>query len=354
MNKILSTWFKRYLSKPEALALLVICILAIVIFKTMGQVLVPIIVGVVLAYLLSGIVKQLERIHFPHLLAVIVAFSLFMSLLLLAFFWLLPLLWNQLIDFVTEIPLLLDRGQALIFKLHDVFPELVSVSQLQQMMTHITDYLANFGREIVKYSLISLLGIATIVVYLILVPLLVFFFLRDGKHIIQWFAQFLPKKRQILQGVWQEMHGKIRCYIRGKSIEIIIVAIVTIIAFGILGLRYTILLGALVGLSVVVPYVGVIVVTIPIVIVGVIQWGLTDHFFYLMLVYSLISILDANVLVPILFSGIMNLHPLAIILAVLIFGNLFGFWGVLFAIPLMTLLNVVVKSWPREEQSSSG
>ncbi|MBU0744044.1 MAG: AI-2E family transporter [Gammaproteobacteria bacterium] len=353
MSNILSTWFKRYLSQPEAIAILVICTMTIIVFKTMGQVLVPIIVGVVLAYLLFGIVKQLERLRCPHLLAVIIAFSLFMSLLWLAFFWLLPLLWNEAVELVTDVPQMLNHGQESVLKLHDMFPELISVSQLQQIMVHVNNYLANFGKEVVKFSLASLFGVVTLVVYLVLVPLLVFFFLRDGKEIIKWLVGFLPKKRLVLKGVWEEMHGKIRSYIQGKSIEIIIVSIVTIIAFGFLGLRYAILLGALVGLSVVIPYIGVIVVTVPIVVVGAVQWGWSSHFFYLMLIYSLISILDANILVPILFSGIMNLHPLAIILAVLIFGNLFGFWGVFFAIPLMTLVKVVVKSWPKEEYADS-
>lgn len=350
MHKVLSTWFKRYLSRPEAVALLVIFVMAIIIFGTMGQILAPIIISIILAYLLFGVVKQLERWHFPHLLAVTIVFTLFMSLSLLTALWLFPLLWDEAVGFVTEVPGMLSQGQALIFELHDIFPELISVIQLQQLIFHITAYFANFGREVLSFSLTSLFGIVALTVYLVLVPLLVFFFLRDGKEIARWFVQFLPEKRHALRSVWKELHGKIRSYIRGKIIEIIVVALVTMIAFGILGLRYAILLGALAGLSVVVPYVGIALVTIPIVIVGLMQWGCwSDHFFYLMAVHAVITVLDANVLVTVLFSEVMNLHPLAIILAVLIFGNLFGFWGVFFAIPLMTLVNVVIKSWPKEE-----
>jgi len=133
-----------------------------------------------------------------------------------------------------------------------------------------------------------------------------------------------------------------------KLLKVVSVAVVTIVAFWLLGLHYAILLGALVGLSVVIPYVGAVIVTVPVVVVGLIQWGWSDSFFYLMLVYTVIIVFDANVLVPILFAEVMNLHPLAIILAVLLFGSLFGFWGVFFAIPLMALVNVVIKSWPKE------
>ncbi len=349
MNRILSKWLDRYLSHPEAIALTIIFLVTLVIFKIMGHILAPIIISVVLAYVLFGIVRRLKKWHIPRGLAVVSVFSLFMGLFLLACFWLLPVLWEELVALVSEIPALLNRGHDLMFKLHDAFPEVISTSQLQQVITIITQYLANFGKEVVTFSVVSLFGVVTVIIYLILVPLLVFFFLRDGENIIRWFTDFLPRKRQVLNSVWHELQDKIRSYIHGKAIEIVIVAIVSATAFGFLGLRYAILLGSLVGLSVVVPYIGVVVVTIPIVIIGVIQWGVSSHFFYLMLVYTIISILDANLLVPLLFSEAMNLHPLAIILAVLIFGNLFGFWGVFFAIPLMTLVNILVKSWPKEE-----
>jgi len=348
MNKILSTWFKRYFSQPEAIVLLMVFVLAIVVFKTMEKILAPVIVSVILAYLLYGMVKKLRQWRFPHLLAVSVVFSLFISLLLLLFLFLLPLLWEQTINLVSEVPAALNHGQVLLFSLHDRFPDLISVSQLRQIVTYSTTYFANFGKEIVTFSLASLFGVVTVVVYLVLVPLLVFFFLRDGNVIKQWIMQFLPEKRKVLESVWYEVYGKVSSYIQGKLIEIVLVAIVTIIAFWVLGLHYAVLLGALVGLSVVIPYVGAVMVTVPVVAVGLIQWGWSEPFFYLMLVYTVIIIFDANLLVPILFAEVMNLHPLAIILAVLLFGSLFGFWGIFFAIPLMALVNVVITSWPKE------
>ncbi|HBC72116.1 MAG TPA: AI-2E family transporter [Coxiellaceae bacterium] len=350
MNKVLSTWFRRYLSHPEAVALLIIFITTIIIFKTMGQVLTPIIFGAIIAYLLSGVVQKLQRWHCPRLLAVSLVFSLFMVLLLLTCLWLLPLLWDEMVNLVTEIPAVFNNAQVSVFKLHEMFPELISIKQLQQGVLQITTYLANFGKEVVTFSLTSLFGIVTMGVYLVLVPFLIFFFLRDGRDIMKWFINFLPAKRHMLEGVWYELHEKIHSYIQGKIIEVTIVSVVTMIAFGVLGLRYAVLLGALVGISVVIPYVGIVVVTAPIVVIGLIQWGWSEHFFYLMLVYAIIIVLDANVLVPLLFSEVMNLHPLAIILSVLFFGNIFGFWGVFFAIPLMTLVSVVVKSWPKENK----
>ena len=347
MRKFLSTWFQRYLSRPEAITLLVVILMTVVLFKIMGNVLAPIIVAAILAYLLFGMVKKLESWYLPHLLAVSLVFFLFVGVVLMLLLYLFPLLWQETTSLLAEIPSALNRGQALLFSLHDRFPEIVSIDQLNQVMIHMATYFANFGKVVVTFSLTSLFGIVTIVIYFVLVPLLVFFFLRDGTVIIQWFLDFLPKERAVLKQVWHEMYRKLSSYIRGKAIEIVVIALITIIAFWFLGLRYAVLLGALVGLSVLIPYIGVIVVTVPVIAVGLIQWGWSEQFFYLLLVYAVISIVDANILVPLLFAEVMNLHPLAIILAVLFFGSLFGFWGVFFAIPLMALLNIVLESWPK-------
>ena len=106
------------------------------------------------------------------------------------------------------------------------------------------------------------------------------------------------------------------------------------------------------GLSVIIPYIGAALVTIPVVVVGYFQWGFTSEFYYLVIVYLVIQGLDGNVLVPLLFSEAVNLHPVAIILAVLFFGGIWGLWGVFFAIPLATLIKAVIYSWPepREEK----
>ena len=95
------------------------------------------------------------------------------------------------------------------------------------------------------------------------------------------------------------------------------------------------------------PYIGATVVTIPIALIGIFQWGLGDQFFYLMVAYAIIQTLDGNVLVPLLFSEAVNLHPVAIICAVLLFGGLWGFWGCS-SPSLATLFKAVLYAWPRE------
>jgi len=100
----------------------------------------------------------------------------------------------------------------------------------------------------------------------------------------------------------------------------------------------------------VIPYIGAAVVTLPIAAIAFFQWGWSPEFWYILVAYGIIQALDGNVLVPLLFSEVVNLHPVAIIIAVLVFGGLWGFWGVFFAIPLATLVQAVLGSWPRGDQ----
>jgi len=126
----------------------------------------------------------------------------------------------------------------------------------------------------------------------------------------------------------------------------------TTVVFQVMGLKYSILLGVLVGLSVIIPYAGFVMATIPVIMVAYFQWGLTSDFAWLMVIYILVQALDGAIVVPILFSEAVKLHPIVIILAVLLFGGLWGFWGVFFAIPLATLIKAVMRAWPSNDFSA--
>ena len=179
---------------------------------------------------------------------------------------------------------------------------------------------------------------------------MMFFFLKDKKLFLEGFSRFLPNERRMATQVGNEMNQQIMNYIRGKVIEIVIIGGVSTITFAFLGLQYAVLLGVLVGLSVLVPYVGATVVTIPVMLVALFQWGTSAEFGYVMLAYAIIQMLDGNLLVPLLFSEAVNLHPVTIIIAVILFGGLWGFWGVFFAIPLATLVKAVINAWSTTAQ----
>jgi putative permease len=276
-------------------------------------------------------------------------FALFMGLLLVFMVVVVPLLWHQLITLFNELPGMLAKWQTLLLLLPERYPHLVSDEQVLQAIEVARGEIGKFGQWALTFSLSSLPLLVNIMIYLVLVPILVFFFLKDRQMIGQWVRGYLPRERALITRVAHEMNRQIANYIRGKVIEIFICGGVTYVAFVVLELNYAALLALLVGISVVVPYVGAVVVTVPVFLIALFQWGWSDQFIYLMAVYGIIQTLDGNVLVPLLFSEAVNLHPVAIICAVLLFGGLWGFWGVFFAIPLATLFKAVLDAWPRRE-----
>ena len=347
MLEMLTRWYRQRFSDPHAVTLFFILVMATVLLYFFADIMMPLLVAVVLAYLLEWPVAMICRYNVPRALAVLVVLMAFGSVALLFVFGVLPSLWQQALTFSRELPHMLSEGQAFLMTLPERYPEYVNLAQIQAMTGEIKARLIQVGEDMVSASFKSLVDLVALLVYVILVPLLVFFFLKDKNELIDGFKQYIPSNRRLASQVWHEMNEQIVNYIRGKVVEILIVGGVSYICFVLLGLQYSTLLAVLVGLSVLIPYIGAAIVTIPVLLVGLFQWGLTPEFGYLVLAYGIIQALDGNLLVPILFSEAVNLHPTSIIVAVLLFGGLWGFWGVFFAIPLATLVKAVANALPR-------
>jgi len=256
-----------------------------------------------------------------------------------------PLISKQLSQFFLEVPNMLTKGQVLLISIPQDYP-FISELQIQDIVSHINNELASLGQLVVSRSLSSVVNLFTIMVYMVVVPLLVFFFLKDKQNILQWMCRFLPRQGGLAAQVWADVDKKIGSYIRGKLLEIVVVGVATYIPLKILGLQYAALLCLFVGLSVIIPYVGAIAVTVPVAMLAYFQFGFGYEFWYIMLAYLVVQFLDGNILVPLLFSEAVDMHPAAIIIAVLVFGALWGVWGVFFAIPLAALIQAVITAWP--------
>ena len=346
MLDVLKKWYHRYLSEEESILLLLLLIAGLVILVTGGDTLTPVFVAIILAYLMQGIANQLQRWGLSSQVGVAVSIALFISSFFGVLLGLLPLVWRQLVSLAKEAPAMVEQGRKALSVLPENYPSLISQQQINEVMNTIQSEMAQFGQVVVAKGFSSIPGLLALMVYVILIPLLVFFLLKDRERIIQWGSSFLPPHRPLLNDIWAQMNRQFANYARGKVIEIIIVGGVSYATFKFLGLDYAALLGLLVGLSVIIPYIGAALVTIPVLVVAFFQWGLTDDFYWVAFSYAVIQALDGNVLVPLLFSEAVNLHPIAIIVAVLFFGGIWGVWGVFFAIPLATLISAIVTAWP--------
>jgi len=342
-----SNWFRRHFSDPAAVALFFTVLFVLLFLEFFGHFFLPVLISVVLAYLLASVVRVLDRWHFPHILAVSLVFVAFTGLVIFGVVWLLPIVIHQLQTVIVEFPSTFTQGHQWLNALMQQYPMLFQNTNVQDAIAFLQAEMVHIAQMLLRHLWLLIPNIITIVLYFVLVPLLLFFFLKDAGMISHWFTQFLPKDRGLITTVWHEVNQKIGCYVKGRVIEIIVVSMVTIIAFAILNMNYATLLGVLVGLSTIIPYIGAVVVTIPVILIGLMQWGTGPEFWYAMIIYTVIITLDANLLVPLLFAETMDLHPVVIILSVLVFGGLWGFWGVFFAIPLATVADTLLRAWPR-------
>ena len=353
MIEYLKAWYERNFSNPQAVILVLMIVLGSIIVLYWGDILAPVLASLVIAYALEGIVKRISNLGIPRIISVIFTVFVFVTTLLIVLLGLVPVMIRQLTQFVRDFPYILDKLQQKIIALPEKYP-LISDVQVNEVITRINNELVEFGQKVVSYSLASAGNFFTMMVYLIVIPLLVFFMLKDKDRIIAWLASFLPHEHGLAYTVWKDVDIKMGNYIRGKLLEILIVGVAAYIPLGLMGLNYAATISMFIGLSVIIPYVGAIAVTIPVALIAWFQWGPGDNFLYVMIAYLVVQALDANVLVPVLFSEVVNMHPVAIIISVLVFGGLWGVWGVFFAIPLATLVHAVIKAWPREQAVESG
>ena len=341
-------WVSRYISSEESILLLVVIAVTFLSIVFFGSILGPLFASIVIAFLLQGVVNKFKKLGISESFSVYVTFLLFLCALILLLIFVLPLLGKQMSLLVAELPNAASRVRDILSALPEQYGEYITKEQLELVMLSASEKIGSLVEQLFSFSIAGLPSILAVGVYVLLVPVLVFFFLIDKVIILDALSKVLPAQN-VLSTIWKEMDMQLANYIRGKAIEICVVGFVSYIVFVMLNLNYAALLAIAVGLSVLIPYIGALVVTIPVVIVGLLQWGYSSELLWLIGCYLAIQFLDGNILVPILFSEVVDLHPIAIVTSVLFFGGIWGFWGVFFAIPLATLVRAIANAWPSPE-----
>jgi putative permease len=346
MIKVLHDFYKRYFSEEEAIIFTGLLIVLVTILMTMGGIIAPLLWSLIITYLLQGLVNALDRWQLPHGMGVYLVYFLFIGVLALVIFVLLPFTWNSMASLLNNLPQMIDQLRDMLLRLPNAYPDVFTSAQVEQWLNVMQQELGILGQQLLSNSFSSFSRVVTLTIYTILVPIMVFFMLKDSSKLLAWLEGWLPEKRPIMAQIWHEMNDQLSNYVRGKALEILLVGGSCLVLFTVLGLRYPLLLSVLVGFSIIIPYVGAKVVAIPVFMVGFFQWGFSPDFYHLVVAYVILLVLDGYVLVPLLFSETVFLHPIAIIAAVLVFGGLWGFWGVFFAIPLATFIKAILNAWP--------
>ena len=341
MQSLFNKFIKRFFSNEESVYFAILLIFSFFFIILFGNVLLPVIISIVIAFLLNGFMTTLIKYNMSQKLSLSITLIVFFGFYL-SLFMALPSIGTVINNLLQNLPIIVSSFQQNLIEMNNYFSE----EEIDQIFANLSNQIS----VLLSSALGQLAGTVSLmfnaILYAIMIPLMVFFFLKDKSILLPIASIILPKENGFMQSVFAEMNDQLFNYVTGKFIEMLLVASASYILFAFLGLPYAVLIAILVGLSVIIPIFGAILVTIPVVLIGLYEWGLSENFYWLLGFYLLIQILDGNVLVPILFSTRNNLHPVVIIIAVLFFGGIWGFWGLFFAIPLATFVKAIINSWP--------
>ncbi|EGQ9284541.1 AI-2E family transporter [Vibrio parahaemolyticus] len=188
-------------------------------------------------------------------------------------------------------------------------------------------------------SMTTVTTIVTVMVYIALVPILVMMFLVEHSKILPSIYTFMPKKAMYAKNVLAEWLVELEEYVWCKNIEGLIITIASYLMFDVLfGLNYSFVLSIMVGLSVFVPFVGPLLVAFPIAAVAAVQFSSVDTLAMIVVAYTILQTIEGFVLSPWLFGKRLELSPLAVLCFIVLLGALFGLWGVLLTVPVLTFV----------------
>ncbi len=371
MIKLFKGWYSRHFSEPGTIEFAFVLLAAFVVVYYFMWLVGPLVVALCIAYCLDWLVRLLiNKFKLKRMPASTITMVLFVGLSIGIMVFIVPKIVQQANQFYTNLQqislsaqgdrkddfdtIISTRTYEFIESLPDPIPSMFSQEEIDQYVLQArASILANTTSFIRNQVMPSVVNAMTWLMYMIIVPIFTFLMLANKETLQKRFKDYiLPTNQDIIGQFWKRINEQLEHYIRGKILHVFIITIVNTMAFLLLGVNYAFLLGFGVGLSVIIPYVGAAIITIPVVLIPVFQFGFTSYLVWILVVYLIIQLLDGNVLTPFLFSKVMDLDAFSILSAVLIFGGLWGFWGVFFSIPLATFIGSMVKYWPREASNS--
>lgn len=372
MIKLFKSWYSRHFSKEGTVEFALVLLAAFVVVYYFMWLVGPLVVALCIAYCLDWFVRLLiNKFKLKRKPASIITMVLFVGLSIGIMVFIVPKIVQQANQFYTSLQqislsaqgdrkddfdtIISTRTYEFIESLPDPIPSMFSQEEIDQYVLQArSSILANITSFIRNQVMPSVVNAMTWLMYMIIVPIFTFLMLANKETLQKRFGSYiLPHNKTVMKDFWPDINGQIEAYIRGKILHIIIITIVNTLAFLLLGVNYAFLLGFGVGLSVIIPYVGAAIITIPVVLIPVFQFGFTSYLVWILVVYLIIQLLDGNVLTPLLFSKAMNLDAFSILSAILIFGGLWGFWGVFFSIPLATFIGTLLENWPNRDKDKS-
>ena len=363
----LSWFFKWFLDNKAVTVFLVTLLLGLNIFilskisflfipviDFLSVVMLPVILSGLLFYLLNPLVDLMEKYKINRVLAISIIFVVIAFLLIIGLAVAIPNLQRQVVIFAQNVPSYIEDADRVIDDLvtkrlpDDFRPQLEQV--LAQFSTQATAWASNISSKAVNWVSAIISGTSQVIVALIIMPFMLFYLLRDGKGLRDYITQFLPNKlREPVGKVLSDVNQQLANYVRGQITVAVIVAIMFIIFFKIIGLRYAVALGVTAGVLNLVPYLGSFLAMIPALVLGLIAGPVM--LLKVIIVFIVEQTIEGRFVSPLILGSQLNIHPITILFVLLTSGSMFGIWGVLLGIPIYASAKVVISAifdWYKE------
>ena len=363
----LSWFFKWFLDNKAVTVFLVTLLLGLNIFilskisflfipviDFLSVVMLPVILSGLLFYLLNPLVDLMEKYKINRVLAISIIFVVIAFLLIIGLAVAIPNLQRQVVIFAQNVPSYIEDADRVIDDLvtkrlpDDFRPQLEQV--LAQFSTQATAWASNISSKAVNWVSAIISGTSQVIVALIIMPFMLFYLLRDGKGLRDYITQFLPNKlREPVGRMLTDVNQQLANYVRGQITVAVIVAIMFIIFFKIIGLRYAVALGVTAGVLNLVPYLGSFLAMLPALVLGLIAGPVM--LLKVIIVFIVEQTIEGRFVSPLILGSQLNIHPITILFVLLTSGSMFGIWGVLLGIPIYASAKVVISAifdWYKE------
>jgi len=336
------------MSDSKKWLLLVLFVVFFLLFYLLAPILTPFLFASLLAYLGDPVVDKLESYGMPRTGAVVLVFLSILLIVVLLPFILIPLLQQQLVELFAKLPRYIDwiyvHIAPVISEALNIDMEILNAEQLKKVIGKHWREFGNVASPI--YTAVSQSGMAMLawLVNLALVPVVTFYLLRDWDKLVENIHGLIPSKLEpTVADIVKQSDVVLGAFLRGQLTVMVALATIYIIGLWILGLDLAFLIGMFAGVVSFVPYLGFIVGILLAGIAAFMQFGDFMHLIGVVAVFSVGQMIEGMVLTPLLVGDKIGLHPVAVIFAVMAGGQLFGFTGILLALPVAAVVMVLLR-----------
>ncbi|MFC4558907.1 AI-2E family transporter [Virgibacillus kekensis] len=307
-------------------------------FSFLWNLLAPFLVALLIAYFLYPIILKMHKHNIPKGLAIIIIYVLFFGGLGYLLHRIFPMIIHQLSDLKVQLPHLIEMYRDFVYSLYEYtafLPENVH-DRMDELIQEIETYIENLLTDLVR----GLTGIFDMIVFITVIPVLVFYFIKDYEKIKGYIKKWIPFKYQNQTSeICHAIDESLGRYIRGQLIVCLFISVAAFAVFRYLDINYALLLAIIMGVTNLIPYFGPIIGAVP--AVAITATVSTKLIIVVLISVFVIQLIESNLLSPYIVGKSINIHPVAIIFALLLGGQLFGVIGMVIAVPLLTVLKVI-------------